>query len=159
MLTFLLVFRVTKEHPDLDCVFLNTGIQRGFDFSKPSTVSMPLLQSELATNYTLHIYLTHAFLPFLLRKQLSSLVYTTSGLALVPLPRCPNYCASKAALHQFIISLRLHLKGTGVHVLEIIPPAAQTELHDEEAQPGLLSTPPLFAFSLGSPLGLVWRAD
>jgi len=53
----------------------------------------------------------------------------------------------------------LHLKGTGVHVLEIIPPAAQTELHDEEAQPGLLSTPPLFAFSLGSPLGLVWRAD
>jgi len=150
-----LVFRVTKEHPDLDCVFLNTGIQRGFNFSKPSTVSMSLLQSELATNYTLHIYLTHAFLPFLLKKQLSSLVYTTSGLALVPLPRCPNYCASKAALHQFIISLRLHLKDTGVHVLEIIPPAAQTELHDEEVQPGLLSTPPLFTFSLGLPPGSI----
>ncbi|CUS15654.1 unnamed protein product [Tuber aestivum] len=131
------VEKVTKDHPDLDCVFLNSGIQRGFNFSKPSTVSMPLLQSELTTNYTSHIYLTHAFLPFLLEKRSASLMYTTSGLALVPLPRCPNYCATKAALHQFIISLRLHLKGTGVRVLEIMPPSVQTELHDEEVQPDI----------------------
>ncbi|KAG0137822.1 hypothetical protein HOY82DRAFT_546799 [Tuber indicum] len=131
------VERVTKEHPDLDCVLLNSGIQRGFNFSKPSTVSMSLLQNELATNYTSHVYLTHAFLPFLLKKRSTSLIYTSSGLALVPLPRCPNYCATKAALHQFIISLRLHLKDTGVHVLEIMPPSVQTELHDEEVQPDI----------------------
>ncbi|PWW74709.1 NAD(P)-binding protein [Tuber magnatum] len=128
------VEKVTKEHPDLDCVFLNSGVQRWFNFAKPSTVSMSLLQSEIATNYSSHIYLTHAFLPFLLGKESASLMYTTSGLALVPLARYPNYCATKAALHQFIISLRLHLKDTGVRVLEIMPPSVQTGLHDEEVQ-------------------------
>lgn len=55
---------------------------------------------------------------------------------MVPLGRCPNYCATKAALHHFCISLRAHLKDTSVRVIEIMPPAVQTELHDEKYQPG-----------------------
>lgn len=90
---------------------------------------------ELTTNYTSYIYITQAFLPFLLKKH-SALIYSSSGLALVPLPRCPNYCATKAALHHFLLSLRIHLKGTSTAVLEIFPPAVQTELHDSEYQPG-----------------------
>ncbi len=86
-------------------------------------------------------------------KKNSALIYTSSGLGLVPLPRCPNYSASKAALHHFLICLRLHLKETSVRVMEIFPPAVQTELlvsyiafllgylltirrHDETYQPG-----------------------
>lgn len=93
---------------------------------------------ELTTNYTSYTYITQTFLPFLLKKH-SALIYSSSGLALVPLPRCPNYCATKAALHHFILSLRTHLKGTSTAVLEIFPPAVQTELHDSEYQPGTLS--------------------
>ena len=64
-------------------------------------------------------------------------MYTTSGLALVPLPRCPNYCATKAALHQFILALRRQLEGSSVKVIELLPPAVQTELHDAKHQPDI----------------------
>lgn len=53
--------------------------------------------------------------------------------------RCPNYCASKAALHHFILVLREQLKGGpgNVKVIEIFPPAVQTELHDAKHQPDI----------------------
>ncbi|KAF2130551.1 NAD(P)-binding protein [Dothidotthia symphoricarpi CBS 119687] len=129
---------VTKKHPDLDSVFLNSGMQRSFDFSKPETVDLDLLELEFKTNYLSYMYFTKAFIPFFQNQSgETSLIYTTSGLALLPLPRCPNYCASKAALHHMILSLREQLKqGPGnIKVIEIFPPAVQTELHDAKHQP------------------------
>jgi short-subunit dehydrogenase involved in D-alanine esterification of teichoic acids len=79
---------------------------------------------------------TKYFLPFLLKKK-SSIMYTTSDLALVPLPRCPNYCASKAALHNFVLALRRQLQMSSVTVIELVPPAVQTELHDAKHQPDI----------------------
>ncbi|KKA24494.1 hypothetical protein T310_1523 [Rasamsonia emersonii CBS 393.64] len=63
---------------------------------------------------------------------------TTSGLALVPILRCSNYCASKAALHHWILCLREQLKGSNIKVIEILPPAVQTELHDAKHQPDIV---------------------
>lgn len=148
---------VTKSHPDIDSVFLNSGIQRAFDFSKPDTVDLSILDEEVKTNYTSYLHLTLAFIPFLQKKQNeTSLIYTTSGLGLVPMMRAPNYCATKAALHvsvtvliiemikltelqHWILVLRQQLKeGPGnINVIEIFPPAVQTELHDTKHQPDL----------------------
>lgn len=50
----------------------------------------------------------------------------SSGLALVPLVRCPNYSATKAALHHWILCLREQLKGSKVKVVEMLPPAVQS---------------------------------
>jgi len=36
-----------KSHPDLDCVFLNSGMQRGANFRKPETLNVPLLVEEM----------------------------------------------------------------------------------------------------------------
>lgn len=132
--------QVTSDHPDLDSVFLNAGIQRGFDFAKPETVDMSVLELEFRTNYLSYMYLTTAFTPFLQKQsEATSFIYTTSGLALLPLPRCANYCASKAALHHMILVLREQLRsGPGdIRVIEIFPPAVQTELHDEKHQPDI----------------------
>lgn len=52
----------------------------------------------------------------------------SSGLAFVPLIRCPNYCASKAALHHFVLSLRAQLKDSKIKIIEIFPPAVQSAL-------------------------------
>jgi uncharacterized oxidoreductase len=52
----------------------------------------------------------------------------TSGLALVPFSKVPVYCATKAFLRSFTLSLRHILKSTDTEVIEIIPPALQTEL-------------------------------
>ncbi|PYH42573.1 putative short-chain dehydrogenase/oxidoreductase [Aspergillus saccharolyticus JOP 1030-1] len=131
---------ITSAHPDLDCVFINSGIQRPFDFARPETVDLDIFDQELITNYTSAVRLTKAFLPHLQQlPQRTALVYTTSQMALVPMMRCPNYGASKAALHHFILALRTQLRdGKGnVQVLEIYPPAVQTELHDAKHQPDL----------------------
>lgn len=91
---------VFKEHPDCDAVMLNSGIQRHLDFSKPDSVDLKVLSEELNTNYTSYLYLTHALLPYLQKQNnQTALIYTSSGLALVPLTRYPTYCATKAALH------------------------------------------------------------
>ncbi|KAK5195145.1 hypothetical protein LTR99_002615 [Exophiala xenobiotica] len=127
---------------------LNSGIQRRTDFSEPDSIDIATVQLEFNTNYIAHLALTKAFLPFLQKKQTeSALVYVTSGLALVPLLRCSNYSASKAALHQFILCLREQLKKSKVKVIEVFPPAVQTELHDEKHQPDIQN-----GGSIGMPL-------
>ncbi|KZF18944.1 NAD(P)-binding protein [Xylona heveae TC161] len=132
------VASVTKDHPDIDCVFLNSGIQRGFDFSKPESVDLGLVELEFLTNYLSYIHFVKAILPFLQsKKSESGLIFTTSSLALVPLTRCPNYCATKAALHQFIMALRKQIQSSPIKVIEVFPPAVQTELHDKEHQPDI----------------------
>lgn len=155
---------VTTTHPDLDCVFLNSGIQRSFNFAKPETIDMDVVSEELTTNYLSYLALTKAFLPFLQDKNTeSSLIYTSSGLALIPSPNCPNYCASKAALHHFILCLRRQLQGSQIKVVEILPPAVQTELHDEKHQPdiknGRLIGMPLDEFTDAAYRGLIEGLD
>jgi uncharacterized oxidoreductase len=56
------------------------------------------------------------------------LVNVSSGLAFVPLARFPVYCATKAAVHSFTVSIRHQLKASGVQVIELIPPWVATEL-------------------------------
>src|SRR5438128_11937517 len=55
----------------------------------------------------------------------------SSGLAFVPLPISPFYCATTAGLHSFTESLRVQLKNTKVKVFDLAPPATQTELLDD----------------------------
>jgi short-subunit dehydrogenase involved in D-alanine esterification of teichoic acids len=130
--------RLTGAHPDIDCIILNSGIQRKCDFSDPGSIDMDLINLEFVTNYLSYLALTKAFLPFLMAKPTeTSLIYVSSNLALIPIPRVSNYCATKAALHQWILCLREQLSGSKIKVVEIFPPAVQTELHDEKHQPDL----------------------
>ena len=60
---------VTSTYPDLDCVVLNSGIQRPFDFSKPDTVDLDTLELEFTTNYLAQVALAKAFIPHLQQKK------------------------------------------------------------------------------------------
>lgn len=51
-----------------------------------------------------------------------------SGLAFAPAAFVPVYSATKAALHSFTLSLRHQLSNTTIKVVEIIPPAVDTDL-------------------------------
>src|SRR2546423_13912508 len=57
-----------------------------------------------------------------------TVINVSSGLAFVPLPAAPIYCASKAAIHSYTQSLRFQLEETGVEVIELMPPAVKTDL-------------------------------
>lgn len=131
-----LVINLTSTHPDLDLIFLNSGVQYGVDFTKPEEVKLDKIQGEVMLNYISPVALTKAFLPFLMSRakegKAAGLMYTTSSLALVPIFPVPNYCATKAAMHHFILSLREQMKDSKVQILEVFPPAVQTELHGED---------------------------
>ncbi|MCJ1321743.1 hypothetical protein MMC15_007088 [Xylographa vitiligo] len=117
------VHTVTSTHPDLDCVFLNAGVQGVYDFSKPDQVDLTAFHKEVNVNFTSFVNISTAFLPFL---------HTGSNLAIVPAWNMPAYSASKAALNCFTLCLREQLAnaGSNVRILEISPPPVQTELHD-----------------------------
>ena len=63
-----------------------------------------------------------------MKQKESAIINVSSGLGFVPLAICPVYCATKAAVHSFCISLRHQLKNTSIKVFEIIPPIVDTEL-------------------------------
>lgn len=143
---------VVASHPDLDCLVVNSGIQRAFNFADPASVDLDVLGVELTTNYTSAVYLTAAFLPQLRTRPLGHIVYVSATLGLIPsMTRTPNYNASKSALHTFIIDVRQQLKDAGqsnIRLVEVFPPAVQTELHDEKHQPDLVD-----GGEIGMPLG------
>lgn len=98
------------------------------------------MELELKTNYTAPVHLTKAVLPYLTsQSRPTALAYTTTQLALITLNSRPNYGASKAALHHFIVALRAQLEKSSpdLKIVEVFPPAVQTELHDSKHQPDL----------------------
>ena len=118
--------RVTAQFPQLNCVINNAGIQRPHDFTR--AVDDAVVLQEVETNVLGLIRVSGAFLPHLQRQTDAILMSVSSGLGLVPLSRFPVYCATKAAVHSFCLSLRHQLRGTGVKVIEIIPPLVATDL-------------------------------
>lgn len=88
-----------KKHPDIDCVFLNSGLQRKVNWAESETVDLDTIEIEMKVNYLSYMHLVKAFLP-LLQKQApkeASMIFTSSGLALIPMAFCPNYCATKVS--------------------------------------------------------------
>ncbi|KAK0619071.1 hypothetical protein B0T14DRAFT_565966 [Immersiella caudata] len=132
--------RITSTYPTLSALLLNAGFQRTFTFTAPDTLPLDTLTSELTTNYLSPVHMTTHFLPHLISisPAPAAILLVSSGLAIIPFPRCPNYSASKAALHSFAWSLREQLSGPDaahtrhIRVVEIIPPAVRTELHSQQ---------------------------
>lgn len=107
----------------------NAGIMREENFKQPK---LPDAVATIETNLLGPIRLTTMMLPHLQRQGESAIINVTSGLAFVPKPTHPTYCATKAALHSFSISLREQLRETSVRVIELAPPYVQTELNGPE---------------------------
>ncbi|KZT75184.1 NAD(P)-binding protein [Daedalea quercina L-15889] len=134
---------VCQKYPELDAVLFVSGVQHLFDFKKPETVNLDILEGELNTNYTAIARMVTFFLPHFLKlsdqARPSLLVTVTSGLGIVPGPWVPNYCATKAALHSLTLSLHNQLSDTKVKVAEIFPPLVESELHDHQGTTPKLS--------------------
>lgn len=124
------LFQWAAAHfPDVNILINNAGIQRETDFSNGAP-ELTDGESEIDTNLTANIHLSALFVPHFLQLQREcALVNITSGLAFIPLKIIPVYCATKAAIHSFSMSLRSQLAEKNVRVFEIIPPIVQTELH------------------------------
>jgi len=119
--------KVTREFPDLNVLVNNAGIMRQINLQEPASQSEDVCR-EIETNLNGPIRMVQQFLPHLKKKENAAIMNVSSGLAFVPFPISPVYCATKAGLHSFTLSLRVQLKNTRVKVFELAPPATQTDL-------------------------------
>jgi uncharacterized oxidoreductase len=114
---------VAENHRDLNVLINNAGIQNWMNsldnefYQKAS--------DEITTNVVAPIHLTTLFSGL---KSLDTIINVTSGLAFVPFSKIPVYCGTKAFMRSFTLSLRHMLKEKGVEVIEMIPPALNTDL-------------------------------
>lgn len=118
-----------RHNSDLpDILVNNAGVIWEADFAN-GDASWEHISMEIEINLLAPIRLVHRLLPRLKEQPESAIVNVTTGLVYAPSVKHPVYCASKAGLHSFSISLRHQLKDTSVEVFEVIPPPVDTELN------------------------------
>jgi uncharacterized oxidoreductase len=125
---------VARDFPELNVLVNNAGIMRTVNLHKPVD-SLEDLTREIEVNLMGPIRMVAAFLPLLKQRPEAAILNVSSGLAFVPLPTSPIYCATKAGLHSYTRSLRVQLKGTNVKVFDLAPPATETELLTSGSDP------------------------
>ena len=117
----------TAAFPNLNVLVNNAGIQNRLSFAD-ETAAWETRREEIAINFDAPVHLAALLVPHLRQQPGAAIINVTSGLAFAPMAMMPVYCATKAALHSFTLSLRHELAGVGVQVLEIVPPAVNTDL-------------------------------
>ncbi len=126
-----LVNTVLDQFGKLDILINNAGIAKRYFFYEVNNLE-DITEYEWTINYLAPLSLIKMFLP-LLEKSKGQIVNVTSGLVYVPLYIEPNYCATKAALHSYTVSLRFHLKDSDVSVSEIFYPEMNTPFQEGHA--------------------------
>jgi uncharacterized oxidoreductase len=105
----------------------NAGIQRMIDLKKGIN-ELSAGEDEIEVNLKACVHLSALFIPSFLKKKEAAIINVSSGLCFVPIAIMPVYCATKAAIHSFTLSLRHQLRDTSMKVFEVIPPTVDTEL-------------------------------
>jgi uncharacterized oxidoreductase len=118
---------VSSNFKNINILINNAGIQRMIDLKK-GTQDLFKGEDEIEVNLKAYIHLSAYFIPLFLEKKEAAIVNVSSALGFIPLAAMPVYCATKAAIHSFTVSLRHQLKNTNVKVFEVIPPMVDTEL-------------------------------
>lgn len=122
-----LAAQVTGDFPALNVLVNNAGIQ-----NRPPPLrqqqSWDSYRQEVATNFEAPMHLSQLLMPHLLQAKEAAIINVSSGLAFAPMSFMSCYCATKAALHSFTLSLRHQLRSTGISVVEVVPPKVNTDL-------------------------------
>ena len=118
--------RVTHDFPKMNVLLNNAGMWVPTPLDRAE--AWPEVQLQLQTNLGATIHLTQLFAQHLAQQSAPVVFVTTSGLAHIPRAAAPVYCATKAALHSYALTLRQQLKALQIEVIEICPPHVDTDL-------------------------------
>jgi uncharacterized oxidoreductase len=111
----------------IDVLLNNAGVQTSYDF-RSDEVDLDGAHRTYFLNLHAPTLLIAQLLPVLKARAEAMIVNVTSGLALAPNSGSPVYCASKAGLRSFTMAIRAQLKGTGIRVVEVLPPLVDTQM-------------------------------
>lgn len=114
---------ITKNHPGLNVLVNNAGIQQWMNISDADFYQKA--KEEISINIDAPLHLISLFTGL---KSLNTIINITSGLAFIPLTKTPVYSATKAFFHSLTLSAQYLLKAKNIEVIEIIPPALNTDL-------------------------------
>ncbi len=111
-----LISKCLKEHTDINILINNAGVQYNYDWTK-ETDGYNKIESETRINFISPMQIIYGLLPILINKQDSAIVNVSSGLAIVPKKQAPIYCATKAAIHNGTVALRIQLEDKPTKIL------------------------------------------
>lgn len=114
---------VAAEHNDTNVLINNAGIQQWMKIEDDDFFTRA--QEEIAINIEAPVHLAFLFSKL---ASIDTIMNVSSGLSFVPLTKTPVYSATKAFVHSFTLSLRHLLKNRNIEVIELIPPALNTDL-------------------------------
>lgn len=129
---------ISENHPDTNVLINNAGIQQWMSVSDSNFFERA--KEEIAINIEAPLHLTSLFIKL---KSLTTVMNVSSGLSFTPLVKTPVYSATKAFFHSFTLSLRHMLKSKNIEIIEIIPPALNTDLGGKGLHD---AAPPVSAF-------------
>ncbi len=116
------------ERP-LEMLINNAGQLVDHDFRK-GAVHANAADDAIYSNLNAPIRLIGGLIALLKTRDEAAIVNVTSGLAIAPAARQPVYCATKSGLRFYTLALREQLKGTGIRVIEALPPVVDTQMND-----------------------------
>ncbi len=120
---------VTAHYPEVNVLVNNAGIQQRFNVLKADAKNdWSYFNKEITINMEAAIQMSMLFAPYFSEKENAAIINVTSGLAFTPMVIAPIYSATKAAMHSFTVSLRHQLSDTSIEVIEVAPPAVNTDL-------------------------------
>ena len=114
---------VSQNHSDLNVLVNNAGIQQWMNIHDGDFYQRA--KEEITTNIEAPLHLTSLFIQL---QSPDTVMNVTSGLSFVPLTKVPVYSATKAFFHSFTLSAQHLLKSKNIEVIEIVPPALNTDL-------------------------------
>ncbi|MED2976202.1 SDR family NAD(P)-dependent oxidoreductase [Bacillus swezeyi] len=121
---------VKEHHPQVNVLVNNAGIQQRFHILKADVKdNWADYNKEMTVNMEAPIHLAMLFAQYFAEiNAKAAIINVTSGLAFTPMAIAPVYSSTKAALHSFTMSLRHQLSDAAVEVIEVAPPAVNTDL-------------------------------
>lgn len=117
---------IIDKHGNIDGIINNAGIIQ--PFVKVADLDYDAIDRVMNVNFYGTLYMTKAFLPFLLKRAEGYIVNVSSMGGFLPVPGQSVYGASKAAVKLLTEGLYAELKDTNVHVAVVFPGATKTNI-------------------------------
>ena len=112
---------------ELDVLINNAGQGVDHDF-REAAPDVDAADDCIYANLNAPIRLIAGLAERLKARPQAAIINVTSGLAIAPRAGGPVYCATKAALRSYGQAIREQFKGTGVNVIEALPPVVDTQM-------------------------------
>lgn len=135
------ITKVTKEHPTVDCLINNAGVQRPLSITKMEPDEfLTKGTNEIDINVRGPMSLILYLLPHLKTKPNACVMNVTSILGFIPISVInPCYNGTKAFMHFWTTNIRTQLSQDEstkhIKFVEIAPPTVGTDLHREREDP------------------------